>query len=225
MPRRSRPIARRRRRPARRAYVRRPKTSLTNTALQPIAQRYFAKMKYHEIVLVPVTGYAFNLNSVFDPNRTGGGHQPYGFDTLASLYNRYRVINCKWRVAVNGVPGTANNTLGCFPANEVVSFATMSELRENPRARYVLQSSGGEIKFCSGNTNIPSLVGRSKTQYMADDRYQALVTNSPNELAVLNIQTSTMSSTDPGETPTAQYVQVMLEYTVEFFDIKHLAQS
>jgi hypothetical protein len=199
--------------------------ALVNRALHPIPQRYITKMKYHENVLVPVTGYAFNLNSIWDPNRTGIGHQPYGFDTLATLYNRYRVISCGWRVCVNAVPGTANNCLGVIPSNEVLTFATMSELRENPRARYVTQSSGGGIVWCSGKTYIPSLVGRNKAQYMADDRYQASTTSSPNELAVLNCLTSTVSNTADGETPTAQYLQVLLEYTVEFFDIKNLAQS
>lgn len=77
---------------------------VVNSALQPIPQRYITKMKYSEQVSTDAAGrYMFNLNSIFDPNRTGTltGHQPYGFDTLATLYNRYRVISCGYRIQVN----------------------------------------------------------------------------------------------------------------------------
>ncbi len=33
----------------------------------------------------------FSLNSLFDPDQGGVGHQPYGYDQLATLYSRYKV--------------------------------------------------------------------------------------------------------------------------------------
>ena len=38
------------------------------------------------------------MNSLFDPNRTGTGHQPYGFDQLSTFYNRYYVTGSKMTV-------------------------------------------------------------------------------------------------------------------------------
>ncbi len=35
--------------------------------------------------------YVFRLNSLYDPDLTGTGHQPYGFDQFAALYSRYKV--------------------------------------------------------------------------------------------------------------------------------------
>ena len=83
----------RRRRIVRGPRKKRPTVNV-NRSLQPFAQRYIAKMKYSEQLKVtgPAGGglaaYRFNLNSIFDPNRTGFGHQPYGHDQLAGLYNR-----------------------------------------------------------------------------------------------------------------------------------------
>lgn len=37
------------------------------------------------------TENVFNLNSQFDPDSTGVGHQPYARDTFATLYSRYKV--------------------------------------------------------------------------------------------------------------------------------------
>lgn len=208
----------------RKMYSRRPKRVLVNTALHPIPQRFITKMKYSEQVNTDANGqYRFNLNSIYDPNSTGTGHQPYGFDTLATLYNRYRVISCGWRIQVNW---TSNNTaqpvlVGAIPANEALTFLSLAELRENPRAKYINQNYGAETIALTGKSYIPSLVGRNKAQYMADDRYQALINSSPNELAILNVVTGPNGL----DSPASATIQIVLEYTVEFFDIKHLAQS
>lgn len=192
-----------------------------NRSLQPIAQRYICKMKYADTITTNATGdFQFNLNSIFDPNRSGVGHQPYGHDTMQTLYNRYRVIACGWRI--NFLPSTAGVpiTVASFPANEVITFTTGAEARENPRTRYVSQAPGATSLTLSGKQYLPSLVGRTKAQYMADDRYQAQMGTSPGELAILNLYTF-----NNGDVAAATTLQVLLEYTVEFFDVKHLAQS
>jgi len=114
-------MARRRRgfAPKRRSY----KTNNNLGSLNPISQRYICKMKYAEAVNSDAAGlYAFNLNSIFDPNRTGVGHQPYGHDTLSILYNRYRVISCSYRVIAQTSANTAGLQITALPSN-VISFA------------------------------------------------------------------------------------------------------
>ena len=189
-------------------------------SLNPIAQRYICKMKYAETVSTDGNGrYVFNLNSIYDPNRTSGGHQPYGHDTFATMYNRYRVISCSYRVIAPKNDATLQ--IACLPANEVLAVTTAAEAKENPRSRYATQSPGGQVVPVSGKVYIPSLVGRTKSQYMADDRYQAVFGTDPAELAVLNVIT-----TSGGDIPlAANPINIELVYTVECFDIKHLAQS
>lgn len=207
-----------RRRPAlrRKAY-----RANVNRSLQPIPNRYICKMKYSETIATGATGIAnLNLNSVFDPNRSGVGHQPYGHDTLITLYNRYRVISCGYRINIAIGSSTAPVQLAAQPANEVLAMLSLSEMRENPRAKYILQNPGSGSVYLSGKSYIPSLVGRTKSQYMADDRYQAQVGASPSELAILNILTA-----DAFDTPSSATFQIVMEYTVEWFDIKHLSQS
>lgn len=208
-----------RRRPALRR--RRPLT-IVNRALHPIPSRFITKMKYSETVATSAVGnfYQFNLNSVHDPNRSGVGHQPYGHDTLATLYNRYRVISCGWRINVLMGSATTPMQVAAMPANEALTIISVNELRENPRAKYIIQNTGAASQVLSGKSYIPALVGRTKTQYMSDDRYQAQVGSSPLEAAILNVVTS-----DVNDAGAAVSLQVVLEYTVEWFDIKHLAQS
>lgn len=37
----------------------------------------------------------YRMNSLFDPDQTGVGAQPYWRDQLATIYNKYRVLGCK----------------------------------------------------------------------------------------------------------------------------------
>lgn len=199
------------------------RTYATNSnlrSLNPIAQRYICKMKYAQTVSTDANGrYVFNLNSIFDPDRTGGGHQPYGHDTLETMYNRYRVISCSYRVIAPKSDATIQ--LAVQPANEVLTPTTAAEMKENPRSRYVTQSPGGQVIPISGKVYIPSLTGRTKAQYMADDRYQATFGSNPVEIAVLNFIATGGSDLPLPSNP----IHVVLEYLVECFDIRHLAQS
>ena len=42
------------------------------------------------------------MNSLFDPDQTGTGHQPYYFDQFAALYNRYTVFY--WEASMADYP-------------------------------------------------------------------------------------------------------------------------
>lgn len=203
-----------------------------NKALAPFAQRYITKMKYAEQVQVTGPGlgglatFRFNLNSIHDPNQTGIGHQPYGHDTMATLYNRYRVIKVNYAISALATGSTSGNQysiVAALPANEVVNLSGgVAEAQENPRCKFITQAPDAGLKVLRGTVYLPSLVGRSKAQYMADDRYQAQYGASPNELAILNIYTGLLNG---GAETVSMQLNVMLEYVVESFDVKTLTQS
>lgn len=197
------------------------KTVNVNRALQPIPQRYIASMKYSETFALSQLspGYQYNLNSIWDPNRTGTGHQPYAHDTFQTLYNRYRVISCNW--VITGYNASNAIRLVAQPANEVLSAGSVSEVCENPRAKWILQAPQSPLIKLKGKISVPSLVGRTKDQYMADDRYQAQFGASPAELAILNIYHANMADVGVDST----LCTITLTYKVEMFDVKHLGQS
>jgi len=71
-------------------------------------------LKYAEtITLNPsvggCAGYTFRCNSLHDPNYSGVGHQPMGFDQLKVLYDRYTVTGC--RIKVTQVPSSVSTTI------------------------------------------------------------------------------------------------------------------
>lgn len=197
------------------------KTVLVNHALQPIAQRYITKMKYSETVTTAgLSGlYQFNLNSTFDPNFTGIGHQPLGRDTLATLYNRYRVISVGWRI-ISGANSTVSEQFAVVPTSGApVAVGDINAVKEQPRCKYAF-CAASESKVISGYVHLPSLAGVSRTTYMGSDRYQALNTANPTEAMYLNIY-----SADGAGAFNNWPIQVQLEYLVEWFDPIELSQS
>lgn len=219
---------RRNRRPRNVRRRRAGKRSITMVprGLNPVALRYVGKMKYSETFTTDVDGqYIYRLNGLFDPNQTGVGHQPYGFDSLANLYNRYRVIACGWRIERAMLEGGNPLMIGSIPSNDAGIVWNLaggfSHMRECPRSKYVIQNAGAPVKVLSGKSYLPSLVGRSKAQYMADDAYQSTVVAVPTEATPLYILTYNTNDTPaPGTS-----LNIVLEYTVEFFDVKRQVQS
>jgi len=209
----------------------RKKTTLPNrSALAPIPARFITKMKYAESYVLSGVGLRtqqMNLNSLFDPNRSGLGHQPYGFDQLCgpsgtALYNRYRVFKVDYVVVV------ANDQYNIHYAvlnsnDSSPPIGNVSEARENPRCQYACQNPGGTLKKITGSITLPSLMGRTKAQYMASDNYQAQYNASPGELAVMNIYTQGLN--DDVGVSMSHTVNVLLTYHVEFFDPHVLDQS
>lgn len=60
-----------------------------------IADKTMVKLKYTTAISLTSAGliahHIYRGNSLFDPDLSGGGFQPAGFDQWAAFYNRYRV--------------------------------------------------------------------------------------------------------------------------------------
>ena len=72
---------------------------------QPIPKQLFNRLKYAETVNVAtgVSGlgsYIFSCNGMYDPNTTGGGHQPMYFDQWSAMYNHYTVLKSTMKATV-----------------------------------------------------------------------------------------------------------------------------
>lgn len=223
-------VIRRRRNLKKVVRKRRPQVNV-NRSLQPFSQRYICKMKYATQLTNSGPGgagwstYRFNLNSIYDPDQTGLGHQPYGHDTLQAMYNRYRVIKCNYTISAISTGSTSGNqytVCAALPSNEVHSISTLADAQESPKCKFITQAPNSGLKVLKGSVYLPSMMGRSKSQYMSDDRYQATYGASPHELAILNIYTGLLNGA--AETVTTQ-LNVVLEYVVESFDFKVLPTS
>jgi len=211
----------------RRRNFRRSKKSYTSSTggLGPLPPRFLTRMRYsqalsHSYLSGTTNDYIFRLNSIFDPDYTGAGHQPYAHDQFATFYSRYRVYKCSWRITFPSSNDTFVVTV--VPTNAVTDFTDSNYAAEFPRAITKMTSyygGGGAITF-KGHISLARLNGSSKTQYRADDRFQAQFGSNPNETLDLHIVTSV-----PGGENVSVRPVVNLTYWVELWDPVNVAPS
>lgn len=171
----------------------------------------------------------FRANSLFDPDYSVGGHQPYGFDQLATFYQHYVVIGSKITVTPSkdadltygGAFGvTLSSTSG------LLTGYTATELMERPETKgYALM-----VQSASGMSSGPLLRARgffSAKKYfgiatvVGHTQHQASVGANPTEDALFSVwYGSTQSST-----PTACNFVVEIEYIAIFTEKKELEPS
>lgn len=166
------------------------------------------------------TSNIYRLNSVYDPDYSGAGSQPVGFDNMALLYGRFRVDRV-W-VEIEFLPGNATASLAVVGIrNDLTSVSTTDGL-------YALASSpGGTSRSLTGYAgygnaapikacfDLAKLSGIGKPAYKADDRYQSVVTTNPSETQGLCIAVGAVGSA--AASSIVAYT-IRMRFDVSFFD-------
>lgn len=173
----------------------------------------------------------FRMNSLFDPDFTGLGHQPYFYDQLCGAtgnapYNKYRVIGSKMtvRFAISNAPslaaanvgpvvvGITTNTSGGLYASSV------SALMESTNTPYTIledKSGGNNVKTLSV-TFVPS---RDLGMDVGDDTLAAGYSGNPSS-TFYGIPWKVDTT---GNATVIAFVEI--DFRVEFFNRNEVAQS
>lgn len=175
------------------------------------------------------TAIAFNLNNINDPNLAGGasgGHQPYGHDTLATVYNKYKVSGVKIEahfsdpsedgiyILMEATGQTATSTM----AGSSINYAT-----ERPMVvtRYLNDTGSQQLKV-SQFFPIHTLLGITKTQFNADtNQYSANMNDNPAAIPKLYIGLGSLR----GSSAANAKCTVKLTYYTMCYDRLILGQS
>jgi hypothetical protein len=188
-------------------------------------QKMVASMRYAETIrLDPASGQPvgynfFRCGSIFDPNYTGVGHQPYGHDTYQSIYTHYRVLSSTLTATYlpNGVSSTGHIVGGVYiQADTTTPVLDFDLVRERAQ---------GNFKICPDQTSTITV----KQKYTADKNY-------PNNVAGLNSQFGgnptedayfcvwTTSANDTLD-PSSVDVVITIEFEVLMWELKSLGES
>lgn len=139
--------------------------------------------------------YVYRLNSCFDPDQTGVGGQPDGFDQYKLLYTRYRVVATDIDLQVVGT-GTSVGlaTAACSVSSALIGSAEEAAGLRHAKAAVFGTSSGiSRIRY---RVHMSQLSGTSDTAVLADTELAALVGSSPVESHFLHVCTETSGATD-----------------------------
>lgn len=107
-----------------------------------VTMNYYEQVEINPDSFGTAAHYYFRANSIFDPNYTGTGHQPYGHDIMGTLYKRYCVMGAKIRVDfISAAPGDDGSALvGVRLDSDNVGSPDSREVIESPDTVYKLVS-------------------------------------------------------------------------------------
>lgn len=170
---------------------------------------------------------SMTLNSLYDPNQTGTGHQPYGFDQLSSFYNKFIVHKCRYRLLCTTIGGTPEIGV-CFQvvptgSSTITGISLDAATEKSMCTVFPVGPSGNDrARLVQGSVQMHQVFGIKKAQY-ADNltAYAGSSSGNPSQAAYLIIGCGSYSGT-AGESLS---VQVILDFDAEFFDPIQMAQS
>jgi hypothetical protein len=204
-----------------------PAQDLVPRSLQyPLSTSLRTTLRYgesHQLTVAAgvVQQYVYNLNSIFDPNRTGAGHQPMGYDQLAPFFNRYRVNSCTYTIRVLG-GGLASYpaVMVAVPSNNTTAYVGTAEAIENPLSDFRMCGTYYTADVIHRKVDLAQFNGVSSAAYVAGQNFEAAIGGSPTETMVLTIVTD-----NQGGAANVLAYAMLLEYDVTFFDPIQLGQS
>lgn len=186
----------------------RPPRSVNPSRGGPIGQTFETELCYADYFSIdPGIGapasHVFFANSLYQVNFTasGGGHQPYGFDALAGIYNNYQVVSSTIEVVAfpyANTAGTSTQNLttgnGTFTDPQIMGGFVSIGIRDTSTlltgtliSNYqILEQPDMVTKFINSNStptkvaskfSVPTFYG--KTKQVSDDTLSANVNNNP----------------------------------------------
>lgn len=220
------------RRPTR-AYVRGlpPPSQLTwNSGWRPLSTGYKARLRYCTPLALncsvgTTVAYVFSANGLYDPDITGSGHQPYGFDQLMAMYNHYTVISSKCQVR------WYNNTN--FPVNCGIALRDDSSGVNGTAISQILETPGTVSRMLGASASQDSAGAVSKgfscrrfftrrTPIIEDANLRGTAAANPTEQAYFHVfATPNLDTDDPPQITGT----VVIDFIAWFTEPKILAQS
>lgn len=195
----------------------------------PMGRSYKTLLRYCELGIGLNPGAAgasaqhvFSCNGLYDPNITGTGHQPLGFDQLMQVYDHYTVIGAKINVQFQNVDATYAQLCTIHLQDNTGTSSDIRVLLENGNAIYTFvgtAGSGRETVALSLKCNPNKFLSRSKP--LSDPDLKGTASANPTEQCFFVI---TVAPPNASDTSTV-YLAVTVEYTVVFHEPKQLSLS
>lgn len=186
----------------------------------PFPQRLSCVLRYAQSVNLDApaglaAAHLFRANSIFDPDYSTTGHQPYGHDTYQSIYNHYVVDKAVITVSPNSVP--SNSTLGISLTDDASVSLDYDQVKETKNTRFI------PLNGASSPVTLNMTYNKNSFFLNNDDTsVGASFGANPVEGAFFQVwQTGNL----PGNNPTALAVQVTITYYVSCWEMKDLGIS
>jgi hypothetical protein len=164
----------------------------------------------------------YRINSLFDPNLTGTGHQPSYFDQLAAVYGQYCVVASRMKCQIFN-EGTVEVTAALVYSDVNTSTQTVENLEEarwSRSAQLGIQNSGSSVRDLDGGVILlPTLMGEKDLN--TDPNQYANVTTNPVDVGFGIFKIAAVD----GITNVKAIVNFELEFDIIFKELTPIAES
>jgi len=177
------------------SYRKRRSSSNSLAMYRPLRRTQVFKTRYVDRVEIdpgtvgtPAVHF-FSCNGLFDPDITGSGHQPIGFDQMVgTLYDHYTVIGARISIQAQNVDTTYSQTVVITVQDNSVADTDFRSVLENGNTKYMFLApggSGGNSKTLKANINPNKFLGRAKP--MSEDDLRGTASANPVEQCFFGI--------------------------------------
>lgn len=205
----------------------------TRTVTAPLPQTFRTTLHYAQYYslnpdALNISVQTFRLNGIQDPDFTGVGHQPRGFDELTQFYGRYTVVGCNTQVhLMNSLSQPLIMAFVTYPALTTpptpLTGTLWREVGEYPKGNiaYRAQPAGtsNNQMVIRKSANMAQLLGVSDILSEADAG--AVVSGNPNKSVHGSVWVGAATTDDLGTV----VICVKLSYDVVFQYLQQLQSS
>lgn len=209
------------------------------SASTPLGYSKTVKMKYSESKEVSFSSgtvglFRIRANGLNDPDQSGIGHQPYGYDQIATYFSRYVVESAKIKVRCCSLSasGTARPIIYGVRLDADLSTTNTfpNDMIEDPLTNYKVNNGNAYNQGYNVNQAVTKSFSTKRffnIKDLKDQNYSRLAADTSSDPAdeayftvmVGGLNASDVSSFDPA------LVTIEVEYVARFFEPKELITS
>jgi len=169
-----------------------------------------------------IVAQQFRVNALFDPDYTGTGHQPRGFDQWCASggpYHVYRVLEHRVVLRAMASTGSTNecqivagySDLATIPSNPSTGLTSLSPQGELRGWKAALLPINVPLQIMAFQARIADIEGVTENAVLTEDNYSALYNAAPADVAFFSMQAICL-----GGSTGAVFVQTDHEFDVQF---------
>lgn len=186
------------------------------TLLPPLrcGQGVMVKLRYHACISInagagTIQQWTFRANDLYDPDLSGAGHQPRGFDQYCTFYRRFRVMYSKMSVLFNEAPTTPVTVFANLAADNGAPTDVLGWY-ELPSRRFTALNQQTSGKMLTYGFNGYKSYG---PQYISDDIFAGTQAGSPTEQSYFQVA---VVAADQVSDPGLFFMNVNIDYVAWF---------
>lgn len=183
--------------------------------------RYCAQIQINPSIGTTAS-HLFRANDLYDPDFTGTGHQPLGFDQMIAFFDHFKVLGSKIRVSFT--PTATASIVGVGLIDQNGFSGTSESVMEQRGFKWKSMASAGSEGAVTilHKVDCPTFFGQSFQGYMAENKYEGSASASPTEDLFWQVYVGPANGSD--DIPST-FVNVEIEYKAAFYEPKYLPSS